>query len=642
VPEQLRPIFRDRLELRAGVSLAKAIREALVQSDALIVLCSPRARISPWVNREICEFHAAERSRPTFAFILEGNPLANPEDPQGCFPNALFETSIATPSDLASDARADGDGWNLALLKLIAGLARVPLDDLVRRDHQRKIRQLQWLVAGSAALALVFAGLGTAVYLQRQEAIRQRNLALNVRDRAQEMNTFFITDLRTKLRALGRLDLLDEATKRVLAYQQALPAELANDPAVLRARAIAMDYVGQMAMARGQSAEAISRLTESRSAWRKLLDQNHSDAAAWQGHIISCKMLGEAFESAEQLAAALKVYDDAIGSFAAFRGKTAEGVAKHERLRSLLLTARGNVRYRLGDAEGALRDLDDSASYAKDAVETTPTDKAAWQQAVKAFGALADYYREIGDLKSAFIQAQEAVEDAEALTSLDTDDVDGWSLLADATGSRLMVEAMRNEWDNAVQTGNAQLDLRKRIFERDPQNPTAEGYLAAAHDDLGFALEHGGKRRESNDEFGEAIRIYVGLVRRYPSRVGWRRDLALVLKRRGDLAFGVEGWDLALHDYDQCLNLRRALATEAPENVNAQAELANILIARGEVLWKKANISGARDAFAEALKVLRAPHVPENHPDIAKLRRSAQAALDDLERQTHSPDAQKK
>jgi hypothetical protein len=60
------------------------------------------------------------------------------------------------------------------------------------------------------------------------------------------------------------------------------------------------------------------------------------------------------------------------------------------------------------------------------------------------------------------------------------------------------------------------------------------------------------------------------------------------------------------------------------------------------VLWKKANISGAREAFAEALKVLQAPQIPENHPDIAKLRGSAQAALNDLEHQTNSPNLQKK
>ena len=190
---------------------------------------------------------------------------------------------------------------------------------------------------------------------------------------------------------------------------------------------------------------------------------------------------------------------------------------------------------------------------------------------------------------------------------------------------------MRNEWDNAVQTGNAQLDLRKRIFERDPQNPTAEGYLAAAHDDLGFALQRTGRLNESVSEFGESIRIYAELVHEYPSRTGWRRDLALVSKRRGDLAFEIEAWKLALEDYGRSMNLRRGLATEAPENVSAQAELANICLARGEVLWKQGNLSGARDAFLEALKTLQSPHIPENRPDVVKLRQSVEAALHDLQ-----------
>src|SRR5437588_3421857 len=122
-----------------------------------------------------------------------------------------------------------------------------------------------------------------------------------MRDLAQDMNTFFITDLRSKLRGLGRLDLLDATTQRVLAYHQSLPAELASDPAVMRARAMAMDYLGQMAMAKGQSDEAVSRLTDSRDAWRKLLNKAPLDGAAWQGLIVSCRMLGEALEAAGRL-----------------------------------------------------------------------------------------------------------------------------------------------------------------------------------------------------------------------------------------------------------------------------------------------------------------------------------------------------
>jgi len=67
-----------------------------------------------------------------------------------------------------------------------------------------------------------------------------------------------------------------------------------------------------------------------------------------------------------------------------------------------------------------------------------------------------------------------------------------------------------------------------------------------------------------------------------------------------------------------------------------KTELANIHIARGEALWKQANISGATQAFTEALEILRSPHLPENRPDVVNLRRSAQAALDDLQHQTRA------
>jgi hypothetical protein len=43
IPDSLYPVFRDQLELRASAEGAKEITEALRNSDALIVLCSPRS-----------------------------------------------------------------------------------------------------------------------------------------------------------------------------------------------------------------------------------------------------------------------------------------------------------------------------------------------------------------------------------------------------------------------------------------------------------------------------------------------------------------------------------------------------------------------------------------------------------------------
>ena len=50
VPKSLTPIFRDRHELAASSDLGQTIRVALKQSRFLIVLCSPAAAASRWVN----------------------------------------------------------------------------------------------------------------------------------------------------------------------------------------------------------------------------------------------------------------------------------------------------------------------------------------------------------------------------------------------------------------------------------------------------------------------------------------------------------------------------------------------------------------------------------------------------------------
>src|SRR5205085_2833190 len=50
---RLKPLFRDSDDLSAASDLTKAVREALADSDFLIVVCSPRAAASRWVAREI-------------------------------------------------------------------------------------------------------------------------------------------------------------------------------------------------------------------------------------------------------------------------------------------------------------------------------------------------------------------------------------------------------------------------------------------------------------------------------------------------------------------------------------------------------------------------------------------------------------
>src|SRR5690349_6613864 len=53
MPDRLKPLFHDTWELNAHHDLPQALREAIADSESLIVICSPAARRSDWVGREI-------------------------------------------------------------------------------------------------------------------------------------------------------------------------------------------------------------------------------------------------------------------------------------------------------------------------------------------------------------------------------------------------------------------------------------------------------------------------------------------------------------------------------------------------------------------------------------------------------------
>ncbi len=81
-PQRLRPVFRDRTELAADADLAGRVQGALEQSAYLIVVCSPDAAASRWVDEEIRRFRAVHGEGRILAVIVAGSPGG---DQQDCF-----------------------------------------------------------------------------------------------------------------------------------------------------------------------------------------------------------------------------------------------------------------------------------------------------------------------------------------------------------------------------------------------------------------------------------------------------------------------------------------------------------------------------------------------------------------------------
>jgi len=208
VPERLWPIFRDREELPAATDLSETVREALARSGALIVLCSRHAAASLWVAEEIETFRKLHPGRPILAAVLDG-------DPPDCFPEKLraFGQDGTWHEPLATDLRRGRDGAHLGLLKLVAGITGVGLDALVQRDAQRKIRRVTAVTIMALAAMLIMAALALVALDARREAERQRA-------EAEGLVQFMLTDLRDKLRGVGRLDVMGAVNERALAHYE--------------------------------------------------------------------------------------------------------------------------------------------------------------------------------------------------------------------------------------------------------------------------------------------------------------------------------------------------------------------------------------------------------------------------------------
>lgn len=199
---RLTPIFIDRAELPAGPDLPAQVRAALERSENLIVIASPAARASQWVAQEVALFREHYPERAILTALIDG-------DPAEAFPAPLTEHAGRIHEPLAADFRKGQDGRQLALLKIVAGLSGLPLDRLVQRDAQARQRRVMAVTAAALILSVVLAALLVAAQRARAEAQRQRA-------EAEGMVEFMLTDLRDRLKGVGRLDIMDAVNERAM------------------------------------------------------------------------------------------------------------------------------------------------------------------------------------------------------------------------------------------------------------------------------------------------------------------------------------------------------------------------------------------------------------------------------------------
>ncbi|HJS40385.1 MAG TPA: TIR domain-containing protein [Sphingomicrobium sp.] len=402
IPAGFSPIFRDRHELAASGDLGHTIREALAASRCLIVLCSPEAARSRWTNEEIIAFKKAHPNFNVLAAIVDGEPFASEvkgHEPEECFPPALREKfdSRGRPTGrraepIAADFRPTGDGRQLGLLKIVAGMIGVGLDDLIRREQQRRHKRLTYIAAASLAGMTITSGLAVFAFDKRDEARDQRR-------EAEGLVGFMLGDLRQKLEPIGRLDALDAVGSRALAYfEKQDKSELSDDALAQRSKALTL--MGEIAQTTGDLDGALKHYREALATTaesvRRYPDNpqglfDHAQNVFWVGYIDWQR--GRAQRAADRFREYQRLADRMASLEPDNKDYRLEQIYANTNLGTVLMDQR---RYR-----EAARTYDASVRAGEALASSEPRNLDYQKQVINALGWLADAREYSGQLEQA-------------------------------------------------------------------------------------------------------------------------------------------------------------------------------------------------------------------------------------------------
>jgi tetratricopeptide (TPR) repeat protein len=143
------PFFIDKQELASSADLSATLVEALGASRNLIVICSPDAVQSRWVDEEVRRFRELGRGDRIFSVITGGDP----NEPETVFPPALQSGTIPLAVELRSFRR----DRNSAVTRLVAALLNTSYDTIRQRRRQQVQQRIALSAGGAAAVAAAVA-----------------------------------------------------------------------------------------------------------------------------------------------------------------------------------------------------------------------------------------------------------------------------------------------------------------------------------------------------------------------------------------------------------------------------------------------------------------------------------------------------
>jgi tetratricopeptide (TPR) repeat protein len=607
VPERIYPVFRDEVSLPADADLSHAITQALDKSRFLIVLCSPRAVQSRYVNEEILHFKRSGKQDRIMAALILGEPNASidpskTQDPEHantleCFPPALQyhvtadgELDKTKPTEpIAANFRLPDGGKgitnpnvykqhllkkgrnkkdadrlahlyeeqvNNSRLKIIAGILGVPLERLTQRDkiHQLKkahaqTRRFRKIAVGMGALALIAITAGSVATVQWR---RSEQLLGELRGNLDFMN-FELRDvmdkyvpLHERMNTLKRIDAIVDTLQR---------------------------HGGQAAEEQYQIAGAKILKAD------QMLKNNKLNPRE-----------------------ALALYQE-VHSILTIITQRNPGNTQFQRDLSVTHIRIGELQLRLGYTDAALKAYHDSLSIRQSLSQQYPTNTQLKMDLSINYDRIGDLQLRLGKTDAALKVYQDSLAIRKSLTKFDpynTEFQHALSISHDRVGN---VKLRLGMFDAALKAYQDSLATRKTLSQRDSTNSQLKRDLSVSHNEIGHLQLRLGNIDAAMKSFQDSHAIRTFLTKQDPNNTEFQRDLSVSHGNIGDLQLRLGNTDVALKTYQDSLAIAQNLSQHDPGNKQFQHDLWFCYDNIGSLQLHLGNTDAALKAYQDSLMI---------------------------------------
>lgn len=556
-------IFRDDTSLAATPELWPTIVRALDDSRRFILLASPEAAVSEWVNKEVLHWldhnstdtlliavtDGALTWDQTAGDFAAGDNMPLPPVLAGRFANEPKWVDLR-PYRSGADKR-DAKFTELAA-DFAAAIHGTPKEDLLSQEVRQQRRALG-LATTAAAMLLVLAILATAagVLAYRAEQRVQKTLGA-----ATKTADGLVFDLARRFRDTVGVpaSLVKDILDRARDLQEQLVASGEITPELRRSQAEALNETARTLLVIGDTAGAFAAAARAREIARGMLTQ-YPDDVGWQ-----------------------------------------------ERLGTYQKTV-GNVLVAQGKLEEALLAYADSAGIAERLVQPDLTGQFDLAASYHEIGGM---FEKDGKLPEALQAYRDALVIFRRMTRAWPANDEWQRNLSVAYHKVGRVLRDQGKFPEALQAFRDSFAIAERLAKSAPDNALWQFDLSTSYDDFGDAFLRERKLPEALQAYTVGVAIVEGLVKTDPGNTGWQRGLSVSYIKIGDVLKEQNKLTDALQAYRQALTIRDRLAGVDRANKDWQNDLQTVISRIGSISYKfilARNFATALEAADQAISL---------------------------------------